>query len=127
MATIYDVAKAAGVSPKTVSRVLNGDAPVNPQTREIVEAAMRSLNYVPSSAARSMRSNKTGLVGMITGARQAEAIIAEGKADLVALARGVMDDPRWAWHAARELGAETAYSPMYARCKPGVWRPAHEE
>lgn len=68
MATIYDVAKAAGVSPKTVSRVLNGDAPVNAQTREAVEAAMASLDYVPSSAARSMRSNKTGLVGMITGA-----------------------------------------------------------
>jgi 2,4-dienoyl-CoA reductase-like NADH-dependent reductase (Old Yellow Enzyme family) len=69
----------------------------------------------------------TMAVGMITGAHQAEAIVAEGKADLVALARGVMDDPRWAWHAARELGAETAYSPMYARCKPGIWRPAHEE
>jgi LacI family transcriptional regulator len=68
VATIYDVAKAAGVSPKTVSRVLNGDAPVNAQTREAVEAAMASLDYVPSSAARSMRSNKTGLVGMITGA-----------------------------------------------------------
>jgi 2,4-dienoyl-CoA reductase-like NADH-dependent reductase (Old Yellow Enzyme family) len=69
----------------------------------------------------------TVAVGMITGARQAEAIVAEGRADLVALARGVMDDPRWAWHAARELGAETAYSPMYARCKPGVWKPVHEE
>ena len=68
VSTIYDVAKAAGVSPKTVSRVLNGDAPVNPQTREAVEAAIASLNYVPSNAARSMRSNKTGLVGMITGA-----------------------------------------------------------
>ncbi len=68
----------------------------------------------------------TMAVGLITGARQAEAIVADGRADLVALARGVMDDPRWAWHAARELGAETAYSPMYARCKPGVWRPAHE-
>ena len=68
MATIYDVAREAGVSPKTVSRVLNGDAPVNAQTREAVEAAMARLDYVPSSAARSMRSNKTGLVGMITGA-----------------------------------------------------------
>ena len=45
----------------------------------------------------------------------------------VALARGVMDDPRWAWHAARKLGAEATYSPMYARCKPGAWRPAHED
>ena len=68
MATIYDVAKAAGVSPKTVSRVLNGDAPVNDKTREAVDAAIAELNFVPSSAARSMRSQKTGLVGMITGA-----------------------------------------------------------
>lgn len=68
MATIYDVAKAAGVSPKTVSRVMNGDAPVNEKTREAVEAAMSSLNYVPSSAARTMRSQRSGLIGMITGA-----------------------------------------------------------
>ena len=40
MATIYDVARVAGVSPKTVSRVMNGDAPVNARTRETVEAAM---------------------------------------------------------------------------------------
>jgi len=58
MATIYDVAKAAGVSPKTVSRVLNGDAPVGTATRDAVNAAIASLGYVPSSAARMMRSNK---------------------------------------------------------------------
>lgn len=68
MATIYDVAKLAGVSPKTVSRVLNGDAPVNEKTRAAVHAAMAELSYIPSSAARSMRSQKTGLIGMITGA-----------------------------------------------------------
>jgi LacI family transcriptional regulator len=68
VATIYDVAKEAGVSPKTVSRVLNGDAPVNVQTREAVEAAMAKLNYVPSNAARMMRSNRSGLIGLITGA-----------------------------------------------------------
>jgi len=68
VATIYDVAKAAGVSPKTVSRVMNGDAPVNQATREAVERAMAALNYVPSSAARTMRSQRSGLIGMITGA-----------------------------------------------------------
>lgn len=68
MATIYDVARKAGVSPKTVSRVLNGDAPVNAKTREAVSAAMVELGYIPSSAARSMRSQKSGLVGIITGA-----------------------------------------------------------
>src|SRR5688572_16209502 len=68
MATIYDVAKAANVSPKTVSRVLNGDAPVGKETRDAVEAAMASLDYVPSNAARMMRSNRSGLIGLITGA-----------------------------------------------------------
>jgi 2,4-dienoyl-CoA reductase-like NADH-dependent reductase (Old Yellow Enzyme family) len=62
-------------------------------------------------------------VGMITGARQAEYIIASGDADLVAIARAMMDDPRWAWHAARELEAQTAYAPNYQRCHPSVWKP----
>lgn len=68
MATIYDVAKAAGVSAKTVSRVLNADAPVGPETRKAVQAAIAALGYVPSNAARMMRSNKSGLIGVITGA-----------------------------------------------------------
>lgn len=68
MATIYDVAKVAGVSPKTVSRVLNRDAPVGQKTREAVEEAIAKLGYVPSNAARMMRSNKSGLIGLITGA-----------------------------------------------------------
>ncbi len=68
MATIYDVAKRAGVSPKTVSRVLNGDAPVSESTKKIVGEAMEALGYVPSHAARSIKSNKSGLIGLITGA-----------------------------------------------------------
>jgi LacI family transcriptional regulator len=68
MSTIYDVAKAASVSPKTVSRVLNGDGPVGRDTREAVERAIADLGYVPSSAARTMRSNRSGLVGLVTGA-----------------------------------------------------------
>ncbi len=68
MATIYDVAREAGVSAKTVSRVLNGDAPVNEKTRERITRAMDALGYVPSQAARMMRSNRSGLVGLITGA-----------------------------------------------------------
>ena len=68
MATIYDVARTAGVSPKTVSRVLNGDAPVGQRTRQDVEDAMTQLGYVPSSAARALRSNRSGLIGVISGA-----------------------------------------------------------
>lgn len=62
-------------------------------------------------------------VGMITRAQQAEDIVSSGGADLIAIARGIMDDPRWAWHAARELGAETAYPKNYQRCQPSVWQP----
>jgi 2,4-dienoyl-CoA reductase-like NADH-dependent reductase (Old Yellow Enzyme family) len=65
----------------------------------------------------------TMAVGMITHAKQAEEIVASGKADMVAIARGMLDDPRWAWHAARELGAETPYAANYQRCHPSVWKP----
>ncbi|ASK27527.1 LacI family DNA-binding transcriptional regulator [Neisseria chenwenguii] len=68
MATIYDVAARAGVSPKTVSRVINGDAPVSEATRAKVETAIAALGYIPSLAARNMRSHRSGLVGLITGA-----------------------------------------------------------
>jgi 2,4-dienoyl-CoA reductase-like NADH-dependent reductase (Old Yellow Enzyme family) len=65
----------------------------------------------------------TMAVGMITQARQAEQIVSSGQADLVAIARAMMDDPRWAWHAARELGAQTPYAANYQRCHPDVWKP----
>lgn len=57
-------------------------------------------------------------VGLITSARQAEEIVATGRADFVVLGRGMMYDPRWAWHAAEELGAETAYAPKMMACHP---------
>ncbi len=60
----------------------------------------------------------TTAIGMITEARQAESIIAEGKADMVALARGFLWDPRWAWHAAFELGAVPRIPPQYLRARP---------
>lgn len=84
MPTIYDVAKRAGVSPKTVSRVLNADAPVGSKTRMAVEKAIAELGYVPSSAARMMRSNKSGLIGLITGAisRESEPVEPAGLPDL---------------------------------------------
>lgn len=77
---------------------------------------------VPFSARiRRQAAIKTWTVGMITRARQAEKIIAEGQADIVALARGMMFDPRWGWRAAEELGVDTEYSKMYARCVPDQW------
>jgi 2,4-dienoyl-CoA reductase-like NADH-dependent reductase (Old Yellow Enzyme family) len=69
----------------------------------------------------------TMAVGLITEPRQAEAIIAEGDADLVALARAVMDDPHWAWHAARELGAPIDYPAQYIRAHPSRWQGTAEQ
>ena len=57
-------------------------------------------------------------VGMITEPRQAEEIIASGKADMVALARGMLYDPRWPWHAAAELGAQVEAPRQYWRSQP---------
>ncbi len=57
-------------------------------------------------------------VGLITEAKQAEEIVATGKADLVALARAMLYDPRWGWHAAAELGATIEVPPSYLRAAP---------
>jgi 2,4-dienoyl-CoA reductase-like NADH-dependent reductase (Old Yellow Enzyme family) len=60
-------------------------------------------------------------VGMIADPEQAEAIVASGKADMVALARGFLDDPRWVWHAAEKFGVKIDYPPQYARSHPELW------
>jgi 2,4-dienoyl-CoA reductase-like NADH-dependent reductase (Old Yellow Enzyme family) len=60
----------------------------------------------------------TMAVGLITTPAQAEDIVAGGKADLVALARAMLYDPRWPWHAAAELGATVDAPPQYWRCAP---------
>ncbi|KRB79214.1 NADH:flavin oxidoreductase/NADH oxidase [Noviherbaspirillum sp. Root189] len=57
-------------------------------------------------------------VGLITEPEQAEAIVASGEADLVALARGILYDPRWPWHAAARLGAHVDAPPQYWRSQP---------
>jgi LacI family transcriptional regulator len=63
--TELDVARAAGVSRSTVSRILNGTARVTPDKREAVEAAIRRLNYRPDHAARSLKMGMTMTVGVL--------------------------------------------------------------
>jgi 2,4-dienoyl-CoA reductase-like NADH-dependent reductase (Old Yellow Enzyme family) len=63
----------------------------------------------------------TRVVCLIVTAKQAEAIVADGKADMVALARAVLDDPHWGWHAARALGAEVKRPDQYLRAQPAMW------
>jgi len=57
-------------------------------------------------------------VGLITEAEQAEAIVAGGDADLVALARAMLYDPRWPWHAAERLGVRIKPANQYLRAAP---------
>ncbi len=65
MTTIIDVAKRAGVSIKTVSRVMNNAENVRPATAERVRQAMAELNYQPSTAARELRSGRSRFIGML--------------------------------------------------------------
>jgi len=64
--TIKDVAAMAGVSDRTVSRVVNGEPNISVKTRARVEEAIKALNYIPNLAARMVRSNRSGLIGLIT-------------------------------------------------------------
>jgi 2,4-dienoyl-CoA reductase-like NADH-dependent reductase (Old Yellow Enzyme family) len=57
-------------------------------------------------------------VGLITEPEQAEAIVANGQADAVSLARAMLYDPRWPWHAAAKLGAHVKAPPQYWRSQP---------
>lgn len=67
--TIKDVAHHAGVSFKTVSRVMNRDRRVNEAMREAVEAAMAALGYRPHRAARSLRTSRTYAIALLAGSR----------------------------------------------------------
>ena len=64
MTTIQDVAKAAGVSPMTVSNVINDHPNVRPATREKVLEAMARLDYRVNVAARNLRKGRTGTIGL---------------------------------------------------------------
>jgi len=65
MSSIKDVAKAAGVSTATVSRVLANNAPVRPETRERVMQAIEALGYRPNLIARSLRVQKSAKIGLV--------------------------------------------------------------
>ena len=69
---------------------------------------------------------ETGLptigVGLITEPQQAEHILQSGQADMVALARAMLYNPRWPWHAAAELGAQVAAPPQYWRSQPRQYK-----
>jgi len=59
-------------------------------------------------------------VGLINEPQQAEQVLLDGAADLIALGRGMTWNPRWPWHAAEALGAAAAFPPQYARSHPSM-------
>jgi 2,4-dienoyl-CoA reductase-like NADH-dependent reductase (Old Yellow Enzyme family) len=91
---------SGGVSPQQ-------KIPIGPGYQVGLAEALKHATGLPTIA-----------VGLITEAEQAEAIVANGQADLVALARGMLFDPRWPWHAAAQLGATVEAPPQYWRSQP---------
>jgi len=77
-------------------------------------------NYqVPfAKAIKAATGMPTMTVGLITDPKQAEAILENQEADLIALARAFLYKPRWAWEAAAALGGQVSASPQYWRCLP---------
>jgi len=63
--TEHDVARAAGVSPSTVSRIVNGSAGVSAEKRRAVEAAIEKLKYRPNQSARSLKMGRTMTIGVL--------------------------------------------------------------
>ncbi|WP_395064749.1 LacI family DNA-binding transcriptional regulator [Paraburkholderia silvatlantica] len=66
--TLEEIARAAGVSPSTVSRILNGTARVLPEKQRAVEEAIARFNYRPNVLARSLASGRTETIGVLTQA-----------------------------------------------------------
>ena len=64
---------------------------------------------------------KVRAVGMIADPAQAEDILVQEKADMIAMARAFLDNPRWVWHAAERFGVKLDYPPQYARARHDAW------
>ena len=69
----------------------------------------------------------TRAVGLITEPHQAEQILERGQADLIAIARGFLDDPRWGWHAADALGATAHFAQPYHLVRSAGWKKLRDE
>jgi 2,4-dienoyl-CoA reductase-like NADH-dependent reductase (Old Yellow Enzyme family) len=81
--------------------------PVGPSYQVPLARAVKAATGMPVIA-----------VGLITDFEQAEAILGTGDADLIALARAILYDPRWPWHAAAHFGARVKAPPQYLRSQP---------
>ena len=90
--------------------------PVGPSYQVPLARAVKSAVHIPVIA-----------VGLISGFEQAEAIVATGDADLIALARAILYDPRWPWHAAAELGGHVRAPKQYLRSQPERFKDLFEK
>jgi len=97
-------ASSGGVSPRQ-------QIPLGPGYQVPFAARIRAEVDIPVIA-----------VGLITEPQQAEAIVASGQADMVALARGLLWNPRWPWHAAAALGASVSVPRPYWRAQPREYK-----
>ena len=68
-ATLNDIAKKVGVSQSTVSRVINGTAPISDEMKNKVYKAMKELNYHPNSLARNLAKGKSLTIGLVVTMR----------------------------------------------------------
>ncbi len=84
---------------------------IGPNYQVPLAAAVKAA--VPGIAVRA--------VGMIADPDQAEEIVASGKADMVAMARAFLDNPRWVWHAAEKFGLTVDVPPQYSRARYDAW------
>jgi 2,4-dienoyl-CoA reductase-like NADH-dependent reductase (Old Yellow Enzyme family) len=85
--------------------------PVGPGYQVPLARAIKAATKLPTIA-----------VGLITGFEQAEEIVGTGDADFIAVARTILYDPRWPWHAAAHLGARVKAPKQYLRCQPHQYR-----
>jgi 2,4-dienoyl-CoA reductase-like NADH-dependent reductase (Old Yellow Enzyme family) len=97
-----------------------------------IRADTRTPHEVDNNATLSEKIRReagvvTRAVGQITQPQQAEDILGKGQADQIAIARGFLDDPHWAWHAAKALGAEVKRPDQYLRAGPQFWGPARSQ
>jgi NADPH2 dehydrogenase len=140
---VWPAHKPLGVRVSATDWMEHGEAPswTLPQTVEFAKALkMRGCDFidVSSGGITSQQQIKLGAgyqvpfaraikeatalptmaVGLITEPTQAEQILVDGDADMIALARGMLWNPRWVWHAAAELGGQVTPPPQYGRSAP---------
>jgi NADPH2 dehydrogenase len=113
------VAFAQGLKDRGLDFVDVSSGGVTAQTRN---PTTPGYNVPMAERVKAESGIATRAVGLITTPKQADGILAEGKADMVALARGFLDNPHWGWAAARELGADVARPRQYLRVAPKMWQ-----